>query len=433
MDTIDHPDIDSVKSVGESTIPFPPRYPLQPIQGLLNLGAIAHLAGNWLGNGFNIIWRPDNTGDPGFKVRRFLQLNQTVETFNFDTIASAIPNRGLFKQPDINIYGLNYLQKVKDNDVNLPGFPNFPNAGEDLHIEPGLFLNVPASGGVEDPNDLTGDVTDPVIPASIVRLATIPHGVSVLLRGVAPSAIPVAGPPTIPPVYPIEAITKAYADYPDYDPQVGTDFAAKYKTFPTAVGLGVGIQPANVPPLAAEPNAAMPTTAQGPFHTVPENTISNDVAYPNAHNAQSNGPFPPEWQDYLDDPNVLLRRAIANQDILGHIEIKLATPSQAAIGQIPFLGIADPALEPNSNVGTRGSRSNAFVHSVTSTFWIEWVRIRRPIIFQPLELREPELIQLNPYPLEPTFLQLQYTQTVILNFNNVLWPHVSVATLTLHF
>jgi len=32
---------------------------------------------------------------------------------------------------------------------------------------------------------------------------------------------------------------------------------------------------------------------------------------------------------------------------------------------------------------------------------------------------------------EPTFLQLQYSQTAILIFNGVLWPHVTVATLTL--
>ena len=415
----------------KSTIAFAPRYPVSPIQSLLNLGPLAHLAGNWAGTGFNIIWRPDNTGDPGFKVRRFLQLNQTKETFNFDTIASAVPNRGLFKQPDINIYGLNYLQKVKDNDVDLPGFPDFPNAGEDLHIEPGLFLNVPASGGVEDPNDLTGDVTDPVIPASVVRLATIPHGVSVLLQGNAPSATPVPGPPTIPLVYPIAEITEAYTDYPGYDPAVGTDFAAQYQAFPTTAGLGVGIQPANVPTLAAEPNPADAAVAQGPFHAVPENTISNDVPYPNAKNAQSNGPFPPAWQDYLDDPNVLLRRAIADQEILGYIQIDLATPSPAAIGQIAFLGIADPALEDDSNVATPASRSNAFVHSATATFWIEWVRLKRKFPFEPLKLSEPALQSLDPFPLEPTQLQLQYTQTVILNFNNVLWPHISVATLTL--
>jgi hypothetical protein len=32
---------------------------------------------------------------------------------------------------------------------------------------------------------------------------------------------------------------------------------------------------------------------------------------------------------------------------------------------------------------------------------------------------------------EPTYLQLQYSQMVILVFNGVLWPHVTVATLRL--
>jgi hypothetical protein len=32
----------------------------------------------------------------------------------------------------------------------------------------------------------------------------------------------------------------------------------------------------------------------------------------------------------------------------------------------------------------------------------------------------------------PAFLQLQYSQTVLLNFNGLSWPHVSVATLRKH-
>jgi hypothetical protein len=32
-------------------------------------------------------------------------------------------------------------------------------------------------------------------------------------------------------------------------------------------------------------------------------------------------------------------------------------------------------------------------------------------------------------PGRPPFHQLQYTQTVLLNFNGLSWPHVSVATL----
>ncbi len=34
-----------------------------------------------------------------------------------------------------------------------------------------------------------------------------------------------------------------------------------------------------------------------------------------------------------------------------------------------------------------------------------------------------------PLPIKVTSKQIQYTQTVVLNFNGLSWPHVSVATL----
>jgi hypothetical protein len=401
---------------------YPRRFPQPPIETLLNLGPIALLAGHWNGTGFNVIWRPDNTGDPHFAVRRFLQLNMTAETLVFDIIPTPVPNRGVANQPDIAIYGLNYLQKVRDNDTDIPGFPN---AGEDLHIEPGLFLNVPKSGGVANSNDAAATV--PVTPASIVRLATIPHGVSALLQGDTPSTHPVSGPPDIPPIYPIAEIADAYTNYPDYSAAQGATFAADYNSFPTShpAQLGLGIQPTNVPAQAL-------LAATATFHAVPENTISNDVPYPNAANAQSNGPFPAVWQDYVNDPNVVLRNAIAHQDILGFIQISLATPSPAAISQIPFLGIADPALEPTTTDIPAG-QSNAFVHSATSTFWIEWVKSDERHHGPRYDYNDAALKVIDPFPGVAKFLQLQYTQTVILNFNEVLWPHISVATLRLQF
>ncbi len=51
---------------------------------------------------------------------------------------------------------------------------------------------------------------------------------------------------------------------------------------------------------------------------------------------------------------------------------------------------------------------NAVAAIVTATFWIETVK--------------------GP-PGHPDFLQLQYTQTVLLNFATLSWPHVTVATL----
>jgi hypothetical protein len=51
--------------------------------------------------------------------------------------------------------------------------------------------------------------------------------------------------------------------------------------------------------------------------------------------------------------------------------------------------------------------------------------VRRP------EHIDPEILRIEPFWPERTYLQLQYSQVVILVFNKVRWPHVTVATLTL--
>jgi len=70
-----------------------------------------------------------------------------------------------------------------------------------------------------------------------------------------------------------------------------------------------------------------------------------------------------------------------------------------------------PATRPRTGsstflAGVPGGGPNADAALVTWTFWIE--TITAP---------------------EPT-MQLQYTQTVLLNFKGLSWPHVTVATLT---
>ena len=88
------------------------------------LGPLAGLVGKWSGRGFNVIWRPNHTPNQD----RFLELNVTSEQLEFTAISGPIPNRGLL-QPDINMFGLTYLQQI--SDANL-------KAG--LHIEPGLWV-----------------------------------------------------------------------------------------------------------------------------------------------------------------------------------------------------------------------------------------------------------------------------------------------------
>jgi hypothetical protein len=77
---------------------------------------------------------------------------------------------------------------------------------------------------------------------------------------------------------------------------------------------------------------------------------------------------------------------------------------------------------------------NAFVYSASATFWIEWVRDpgEPPIaLYSGAGQPEKPISDLEPFWEYATHLQLQYSQLVILIFNGVLWPHVTVATMTL--
>ena len=96
------------------------------------LGPLADLIGTWKGRGFNQIWRPFHGSQD-----RFLELNETIETLEFDEIPGDIPNRG-FLQDDINLHGIRYLQQIQDAHVLGP---NGKPAG--IHIEPGLWINTP--------------------------------------------------------------------------------------------------------------------------------------------------------------------------------------------------------------------------------------------------------------------------------------------------
>jgi hypothetical protein len=133
------------------------------------LGPIAGLAGSWSGQGFNAIWRPHRgTSD------HFLELNVTNDQIDLTVINGQIPNRGLLTA-QIFLRGLTYLQQISDANVEVNGAP----AG--LHIEPGLWVNVPATA-------------DPHEPTTIGRLASIPHGTTILIQGTATTA---AGGPSI--------------------------------------------------------------------------------------------------------------------------------------------------------------------------------------------------------------------------------------------
>ena len=198
------------------------------------------------------------------------------------------------------MYGLHYMQRTSDADP-----PPFSTAGQALHIEPGLFMNVPGSAANNN-------------QATIVRMGSIPHGTTVLMQGPNPGAEATAGAPNIPVVQP-------FANLPGV------------QRFTTTQGLA--IQPVSIAPTTPGSPGPPPVAAvtYGQEHLVPENTdTAADAAFPAS---QSNGPYPAQFQGFVNDPNSVLRDAIAGQNILGFIEINLSADGVGqGIENIPFLG-----------------------------------------------------------------------------------------------
>jgi hypothetical protein len=294
------------------------------------LGPLADLAGTWVGGGFNLISLPDFDSSPpsdGPKPFR-LKLNATLETLQFIPIGGAVPNRGSLTafgsttgQPDIELHGLTYLQRVSDVVTKSA-----------LHIEPGIWINVPATTLL------------PVAPPTVVRLGTIPHGDALMAQG---AAFTLPG-----------------------GPQIGTASST----------------PTQNPP--------QPTPIPGPYFE-----------------PFKNPPLPPGIPlPAVQNPNVVLEAAILGQNIIKTVVLIISTNSvnvtTPANATPPSTTISIPA--PSGNIGNIPFVvRNANATRLDAIFWIETVQ-------------QPD---------GSTFLQLQYTQTVILNFLGIDWPHISVATL----
>ena len=116
-------------------------------------------------------------------------------------------------------------------------------------------------------------------------------------------------------------------------------------------------------------------------------------------------------QAALNNPNKLLQDVVARQNITNTTVLSIA--SDPALVLPPGGPVPDHQTEGGgiANIGfLSGGVTTGFNANVVATsaiFWIETVK--------------------NPDGTE--FLQLQYTQRVLLAFNGLVWPHVSVATL----
>src|SRR5689334_18602034 len=108
------------------------------------LGPLAAFTGNWIGSGFNTIFRPNSKKTPTgpFPIspigpdETVLELNLTSESLSFAASLGNITNRGVDAQGDIVLNGVPYLQVI--NDVTT-----LPSRG--IHFEPGIWLSIPAT------------------------------------------------------------------------------------------------------------------------------------------------------------------------------------------------------------------------------------------------------------------------------------------------
>jgi len=292
----------------KSPPPTPTPTPTPTVAPSKPLGLLQGLIGTWVGSGFTMISLPDfdstppSTGPQNFR----LALHNTVETLVFTPIGVPVPNRGSLVtfdvgtdgQPDINLAGLTYIQRVSDAQSLAR-----------LHIETGIWVDVPAT---EFPNQ--GN--------TVVRMSSIPHGNSLMAQS----------------------------------------------EFLVSVPGGPRIGSSNSTPISTPSGPVITSSFLSAFQSTPG--FDNDI---------------------VNNPNLLLQQAIANQTIINTAVIAISTNPVGGIINIPFINV------------------NANTTSLSAIFWIETVQ-------------NEDLT---------TFLQLQYTQTIILNFLGINFPHITVSTLVL--
>jgi hypothetical protein len=366
------------------------------------LGVLAHFEGKtFVGTGFNTIFRPSGPQNRAFSAKNpelaetempnpvvvtgapddnVLQLNLTTETLAFSKSLGSIPNRGLPPQTDLALHGVPYVQTIKAVTNVKTGKAD--GEAKDIHFEPGIWINVPATDA-------------PKVDGTLCRMASIPHGTTINAQGKAPATV-TQGPPDI-------------ASHP------------------------APITPTFVTPAGAPPGGQFRFPSQDIGGTNGARLPQDLTKFNDAGTIT---------QKILDNPNEVLININASKKITKTITFIVDTDFEndstgPGISNIEFLD------------GFNGSGRNARASKMKAIFWIETVEntieipackpgqpdlFLRPIDLpqgqtHPIFVFKPEHEIKTPKKITVTSEHIQYSQTVILEFNGLNWPHVSVATL----
>jgi hypothetical protein len=401
-------------------VPVPITTDRQPEPGSLGI-ALSKFTGKFKGRGLNQIFRPRNSpdsppeDDPRTDGRKdnLLEYDLTEERLQFlgSSILKDVPNRGFGQQRHVNLRGTPYIQTV-DNVLNPVTVQPDAQIRTGIHFEPGLFMRTPA---------LTLPDGTVKLPATISRMASIPHGTTINAQGLDPTE-------------PIQLAEGKKPDIPVRD-QV---------TIPFFIDR------------ADDPAARVP---------FPNNTydVKNKFRIPEEF---PTGSFITE--DIFKEPNNLLLENNLKKNIKEVITFTVTTtPTKALPGggtdSIAFL--SEPEIDRNfptdpddNQPGTKTfnpangqvSKANANASSVTATFWISTIvneieippwtdklplPMCAPLDVHP-DVQGPRVFKVRPNRAvtKPTKVkvestQIQYSQLVLLDFGPLSWPHISVATL----
>ena len=337
-----------------------------------DLGGIAGFTGTFRGNGLNTIFRPQDFAvtptplpNPATGPNdNILEINLTEETLSFRAPLGSIPNRGMV-QGDAFLNGIPYLQTI--NDVTVPANP------VGIHFEPGIWLSVPAT-------------TVPEEGATIVRMASIPHGTTIEAQG---TSFTVAGGPQIHSV--------------DITP------------FPIGNPAGA--------------------------HRFPSQTVTDTGTFRLPQDLTDFIAAGTITQEILDNPNIVLKNRADAQNITSTTVNVISTDPAAPLfgggtDNIAFLMGDFNAAAPNADAVQMSAIF--WIETVTEQITVPAYTADQPVIVQGDTSAGNPVVSFSVTSQTPTsedttinvsYTQIQYTQTVLLNFNHLTWPHVSVATL----
>jgi hypothetical protein len=337
-----------------------------------DLGAIASFTGTFKGAGFNTIFRPQDSAATPTPLPNpahgpddnILELNLTEETLSFSPALGSIPNRGMV-QGDVFLNGIPYLQAI--NDVSDPDQPI------GIHLEPGVWLSVPPT-------------TVPAEGATLVRMASIPHGTTIEAQGISST---VAGAPVIEPV--------DIRPFPIGDPGAPITFPSQdvndTGTFRVPQNLAKFIADGTITQaILNNPNLIIKNRADA------QNITSTTVI------AINTNPDDPLFGGGTDNLAFLLGDKTATAPNANAIQVTAIFRIETVSEQITV-----PACGPDQPVIVQG---NASAGSPVASFAVS-----------------PATEITADTQIDVTYTQIQYTQTVLLSFNGLTWPHVSVATL----